>query len=302
MKTGMNLLLWTDHVTEAQDGVIDELKAIGFDSVEVPVFNTDDLAGYERLGKRLAAVGLKATAVTVSTPEANPISPDPATRAAAVVRLNRVLECCQAFGCEVLCGPIHSALGHFSGAAPTDAEFQAAVEVIRQVADTAAQRNILLAVEYLNRFENYFLTTAADTFRFVKAVNHPSCRMMYDSFHAHIEEKTRPKQSRRAFRWWFMSTFPKTTEASPAPARSIGRAISARFAARAMPASIPSRHSAAPYPPWPRPPASGGTCSQTQWNFAARVWPSSKLTPVEEEWGVESGVWGVGYGEFSMEV
>jgi D-psicose/D-tagatose/L-ribulose 3-epimerase len=193
MKTGMNLLLWTDHVTEAQDGVIDELKAIGFDSVEVPVFNTDDLAGYERLGKRLAAVGLKATAVTVSTPEANPISPDPAIRAAAVVRLNRVLECCQAFGCEVLCGPIHSALGHFSGAAPTDAEFQAAVEVIRQVADTAAQRNILLAVEYLNRFENYFLTTAADTFRFVKAVNHPSCRMMYDSFHAHIEEKNQAK-------------------------------------------------------------------------------------------------------------
>ena len=33
MKTGMNLLLWTDHVTEAQDGVLESIKEIGF---EVP--------------------------------------------------------------------------------------------------------------------------------------------------------------------------------------------------------------------------------------------------------------------------
>ena len=29
--------------------------------------------------------------------------------------------------------------------------------------------------------------------RFVRAVNHPSCKMMYDSFHAHIEEKDQAK-------------------------------------------------------------------------------------------------------------
>ena len=46
-----------------------------------------------------------------------------------------------------------------------------------------------MAIEYLNRFENYFLTTTAQTVRFVRAVNHHACRMMYDSFHAHIEEK-----------------------------------------------------------------------------------------------------------------
>jgi D-psicose/D-tagatose/L-ribulose 3-epimerase len=46
-----------------------------------------------------------------------------------------------------------------------------------------------MAVEYLNRFEIYFLTTAAQAARFVRAVDHPYCKMMYDSFHAHIEEK-----------------------------------------------------------------------------------------------------------------
>ncbi len=46
-----------------------------------------------------------------------------------------------------------------------------------------------LAIEYLNRFECYFLTTAVDARALVKEVNHPSFRMMYDTFHAHIEEK-----------------------------------------------------------------------------------------------------------------
>ena len=57
MKTGMNLLLWTDHVTEAQDEIIDQIKVLGFDAVEIPIFNTSDLAPYARLGKRLKAWG-----------------------------------------------------------------------------------------------------------------------------------------------------------------------------------------------------------------------------------------------------
>ena len=189
MKYGMNLLLWTDHVTEQHDALLEQIKGLGFDAVEIPVFNTADLAHYERLGKRLKSLGLSATAVTVMTPETNPISPDPGVRAAAVAHLDRVLECGQAFGCEILCGPTHSAIGVFSGHGPTDDEFKAGVETLQRAGEKAEARNIRIAVEYLNRFEIYFLTTAAQTVRFVRAVNHPAVRMMYDSFHANIEEK-----------------------------------------------------------------------------------------------------------------
>jgi len=63
MKIGMNLLLWADHVTEALDGVLDEIKAVGFDAVEVPIFNTADRAAYERLGKRLGKEGVRTMAL-----------------------------------------------------------------------------------------------------------------------------------------------------------------------------------------------------------------------------------------------
>lgn len=198
MKFGMNLLLWTDHVTEALDPVLDSIKEFGFDAVEVPIFNTSDLAPFARLGKRLQGLGLSATGVTVMGPETNPISPDPKIRAAAVEYLDRVLECGQQFGCEILCGPLHSAIGVFSGTGPTETEFQHGVETIRKAAEKAEARGIRLAMEYLNRFENYFLTTAAQTSRFVRAVDHPHCKMMYDSFHAHIEEKNQAEAIKSA--------------------------------------------------------------------------------------------------------
>jgi D-psicose/D-tagatose/L-ribulose 3-epimerase len=60
---------------------------------------------------------------------------------------------------------------------------------MRQTAEHAKTHGVMLGVEYLNRFECYLLNSAADTVRFVRDVNHPNCRMMYDTFHANIEEK-----------------------------------------------------------------------------------------------------------------
>jgi D-psicose/D-tagatose/L-ribulose 3-epimerase len=189
MKIGMNLLLWTDMVRPEHDGLLDGIKALGFDSVEVPIFDTSDLTPYKRLGDRLKSLGLSATAVTVMSPETNPISPDKTIRAAAVAHLDRVMECGQQFGCEILCGPTHSAIGIFTGNGPTADEFKAGVETLQAAGEKAEARKIRIATEYLNRFEIYFLTTAAQASKFVKAVNHPYVKMMYDSFHGHIEEK-----------------------------------------------------------------------------------------------------------------
>ena len=80
----------------------------------------------------------------------------------------------------------------------------------------ADQAGIDLAIEPLNRFECYFLTTAGEAARFARAVDHPRLGVMYDTFHSHIEEKSTPgaireTHSRRArprsawltaARWW----------------------------------------------------------------------------------------------------
>ena len=63
------------------------------------------------------------------------------------------------------------------------------VESMRAVAEHAAEANVVLGLESLNRFEIYLLNTIADVARFAKEVSHPNCRIMYDTFHSNIEEK-----------------------------------------------------------------------------------------------------------------
>jgi D-psicose/D-tagatose/L-ribulose 3-epimerase len=188
MKTGMNLLLWTTHVTEEHFPLFAKLKATGFDGVELPLFG-GDAAHYRSVRKELDNNGLACTAVTVATPEANPISPDTNLRKAGLDRIKWAVEMLAILGGDNLCGPYHSPLGVFSGTGPTEDEKSRAVEVMRQAADFAKQHKVTLAIEYLNRFECYFLTTAADARALVQRVNHPNFRTMYDTFHANIEEK-----------------------------------------------------------------------------------------------------------------
>jgi D-psicose/D-tagatose/L-ribulose 3-epimerase len=189
MKTGMNLLLWTTHVTTEHFPILKQLKETGFDGVEVPLFE-GDAAHFKSIRKELDNLGLGCTTVTVATPEANPISPQAGERRQAVERLKWALEMTAILGGDVLAGPFHSPLAVFSGTGPTEDEKKRATDVLRQAAEEAAKVRIALAIEYLNRFECYFLTTAADARALVQRVGHPSFRTMYDTFHAHIEEKS----------------------------------------------------------------------------------------------------------------
>ncbi|HEY1600731.1 MAG TPA: sugar phosphate isomerase/epimerase [Pirellulales bacterium] len=188
MKFGMNLLLWTDNLTEEHRPVVEKLKRMGYDGIEAPVFdlNPDKFAA---IGLWLDDMGLDRTAVTCRGVDDNPASKDPKVRAAGVANNKLALDCCQAAGMKIMAGPFHSALGHFSGAGPTADEWKWAVDSMRQTAEHADACGVTLAVEYLNRFECYLLNSAADTVRYVKDVDHPRCRMMYDTFHANIEEK-----------------------------------------------------------------------------------------------------------------
>ncbi len=188
MKFGMNLLLWTGHVTAEHYPLLEKIKAWGFDGAELPVFSFDD-AHYRDVRRKLDDNGLKCTVVTIVPEDANPISPDASVRQAAIDHLKRAIDTCHILGAEVLCGPYVSPVGHLVGRGRTDEEWKWAVEAFQQVAPYAEQAGIPLALEYLNRFETYFVNCAADTARLVDEVGHPSFRMMYDTFHANIEEK-----------------------------------------------------------------------------------------------------------------
>jgi D-psicose/D-tagatose/L-ribulose 3-epimerase len=192
MKIGMNLLLWTDHVTEEHYPQLERIKTTGFDGVEIPIFGGDE-AHYRKLRKKLDELQLKVSAISTATPQTSAISPDSVVRKAAVERLKTIVRHSAILGADILCGPLHQALGVFSGAGPTEEEFKRATDVHRAVADEAQRQGVQLAVEFLNRFECYFLTTMAAAAAYVRRVDHPNFKAMFDTFHANIEEENLPK-------------------------------------------------------------------------------------------------------------
>ena len=189
MNIGFNLLLWGPQLQQDQFPLLDSLKAAGYDGVELPIFAAD-AAHYKVVGQALKDKGLRSTAVTVIPDETqSPISANAAYRAASVDYLKSIVDSCHAAGTEILMGPYHQPLGVFSGNGPTTDEWNRAAEVHREVADYAQQAGVKLIIEWLNRFECYFITTMAQGAEYAALVNHPNFGTMFDTFHANIEEK-----------------------------------------------------------------------------------------------------------------
>jgi D-psicose/D-tagatose/L-ribulose 3-epimerase len=195
MKLGFDLLLWTTHVTEAHWPILDALKATGYDGAEIPIFE-GPVSHYEKLGRRLAEVGLASTGIGVMA-GGSAISPDPAARAAALEHLKWLIDCTAAIGGNVMAGPFHQPLGEFSGRGPTADEVKWCADIHRQAAQYAARHGITLAVEPLNRFECYFLNTMEQATELTRLVGEPNYGYLFDTFHTNIEENDVPALIRK---------------------------------------------------------------------------------------------------------
>ena len=64
MLLGINMLLWTTHVGEEHLHLCEELKRLGYDGIELPVFSGTP-EDYRRLGVQLADIGLRVMALGV---------------------------------------------------------------------------------------------------------------------------------------------------------------------------------------------------------------------------------------------
>jgi D-psicose/D-tagatose/L-ribulose 3-epimerase len=189
MNYSVNLLLWGNQIDERLFPTLEMIREIGFDGVEIPIFDTNPEVWFS-WRQRLDALGLHCETDTICGPEHHLISSDPLVRRRTVEHLKSCLDCSLVLGATRLMGPFHSALGVFTGRPATHDEWQWGLEGIREVADYAESLDITLALEYLNRFEMYLTSCGDELISFVDDVNHPNCKIMFDTFHANIEEKS----------------------------------------------------------------------------------------------------------------
>ncbi|MBL4645306.1 MAG: sugar phosphate isomerase/epimerase, partial [Rhizobiales bacterium] len=188
MKIGFCMLLWTTSLGEEHRALLEDIKATGYDGVEVPMFGGTP-EEYAKTGKMLDEIGLERNGISViPSLEQNPLSEDTAVRRAAVDYLKWLVDCTVAVGGKQVAGPLHQVLGEFTGVGPTQREFELARDVHKQACDYAQEHGITIVLEAVNRFESYFANTMDDLCGYVESVGHPALSTMYDTFHANIEE------------------------------------------------------------------------------------------------------------------
>ncbi|MEY3432481.1 MAG: hypothetical protein RL131_417 [Bacteroidota bacterium] len=185
---GMNLLLWGTEMDESMFPILEQIKEAGYGGVEVPVFDVNPSA-WNAWRKQLDALELDRVAVTFNGAEHHQISSDPLVRKKTLERNKRALECAKVMGAKFLTGPIHSALCVFSGSSPNSHELDWAQENLYELAEYAKQLDLVIGLEYLNRFESYLVTSSEELIKLCASINHPNCQLMFDTFHANIEEK-----------------------------------------------------------------------------------------------------------------
>jgi D-psicose/D-tagatose/L-ribulose 3-epimerase len=188
MKFGINTYLWGATFEPADFHRLPAIKEGGFDGIEVAVLDPVRFpAGAIR--QALARVELSCTAVAIIPQGLSLGAPETDRRTRAQAHVRACIEQAAEAGATLLSGPMYTPVGDLPGRRRTNDEWGRVVESWQTLAQTAAANGVDIAIEPLNRFETYFLNTAADGAAFCDAVGHPSVGLLLDTFHANIEEK-----------------------------------------------------------------------------------------------------------------
>jgi D-psicose/D-tagatose/L-ribulose 3-epimerase len=188
MKFGVNTFIWTANFDRSNLPLLPQLKAGGFDGVEVSLFRPAEFATAD-IAKGLAENGLECTICSVLTGGLSMISEDAAVRRQTRVHMEECVKTAAEVGAKIMAGPLYSPVGYLPGRRRTANEWKWAVDCYQSLGPVLTQYGVTIAIEPLNRFETYFLNTAQDAAALCDQINHPNVGVLFDTFHANIEEK-----------------------------------------------------------------------------------------------------------------
>lgn len=187
---GVSTWLWTSpFTTTTATALFSKIKAMGYDTVEIPVEYPEMIDGRE-VSKALDEHGLKAVVCGAFGPTRDLTHEDTAVHKACFDYIEQCFALCNEWGARFLAGPMYSAVGkaRMIPAEQRKAEWELAVKNLYTVCEMAQQHGLRIALESLNRFESDLVNTAEDLVRMVNDINHPAAGILLDGFHMSIEE------------------------------------------------------------------------------------------------------------------
>jgi len=188
MRFGIHSLLFHETFLDNDLPLLDEVKRMGFDAVEIIPFDPEGFPA-KKVRRAAADLGLTVNTGYGMPADYNIISPDQAVRRRGLELSRRLIDLSNEAGAEVFGGMIYCGWGYLTGRMRTEEEWQWGVENFRAIAEYAASTSgLVLGIEPVNRFESHFINVARDAVRFIDAVGMGNVKVHLDTFHMIREE------------------------------------------------------------------------------------------------------------------
>ena len=197
---GANTWIWVSPLTDDRLATLaPRIAGWGFDVVELPIEQLGDWDP-DRTRALLDDLGLGATTCAVMPATRDLLAEDPSIVAATGDYLRGCIDVAARVGAGVVAGPIYSAVGRtwLLDDEERRATIARLVATLRPLAEDAASRGIVLAMEPLNRFETSLINTVDQALEVVEAVDSAGLGIALDTFHMSIEEKDPAMAIRKA--------------------------------------------------------------------------------------------------------
>jgi len=180
--------------SEPVERTLKRLRDCGYDGVEFAAEPDQDL---NPLKRGMEENGLACTSLCgMFPPERDLASSSAAVRENAKAYLRGSVDMAVALGAPLII-VVPSAVNK---TAPDDTYEEAwdnARSSIREAADYAGEKGVILALEAINRYETFLASNLTRLKKLAEEIGHPSVRMMADLFHMGIEERSLEESLRR---------------------------------------------------------------------------------------------------------
>lgn len=191
IKFGVNTLVWVLSFSEKDISLIDKVKGFGFDVIEITPGDEFRKINPANLRRKLEEVKLEVSLCGAFDASTDISSKDPDVRKRSIEFMKEYTSWAKEVGARIIGGPLYSELGkkRYIPDEERKAEWDRSADSLKWIGDDAAKKGVVIALEPINRFEIDMINTSEQAFQMCEEVNHPSIKMMLDTFHMNIEDK-----------------------------------------------------------------------------------------------------------------
>jgi hydroxypyruvate isomerase len=179
----ISIMLWTVFRNMPFERRLEKVSEAGFHNVQlVNEFEKWSDADYARFNHKKHQLGITFD----TTAGMHHGVGDPEEREAMLNDLEGMITICHKLECPrliVMSGNVVPGMTHAD-------QHESCIEGLKRAAEKVEGKNVEILVENIDPEENpkYFLTSVAEGFEIIRAVNHPQVRFLYDFYHEQIAE------------------------------------------------------------------------------------------------------------------